>query len=945
LCLGRAYCGAGGWGRKLGPMNPTFSAHYISGTHWDREWYRPFQEFRVLLVRLLDELLDIMESNEDFRFFQLDGQTCIIDDYLEIRPENRGRLGKLMSEGRILAGPWFTMPDLFCVGDEALIRNLALGRRICHSWGVEPMPVGFICDMFGHPSQMAQIFAGFGIRDAVMGRGANEHTTPPYFNWEAPDGSAVFTFKLQDSQGYGAFALPRAVLEKPMFVTRTLTDYLAELGGAQNDDERLAVKEKWFRIELAKYVNHETGRANGSIVCLMDSMDHIPPATDVRRYLRLIEEACPQVKPRHSNLPAFFSEARELVRDLPTRRGELREPGKNKNDYLWLIPNCVSARVRLKQANDAAQNLLEKYVEPMLALANVRGANIPPKHLEVAWRNLLLNHAHDSICGCSIDGVHRDMVYRFDQARTLGETLRAQCLESLTQSAPELARAEEEFTLVIFNPLPEAREEVVEFDVDLPTNYRADFADGFFTQRLKAFRLETADGAEVPYQRLSFVPQTDERSRLPQFCFQSDGPFTRYRVAAHLPLPALGYDTLRVRPSRTPVRTVGTLRTGPTTAENEFLAMAIQSNGALSLSDKKSGQTYSDLLLFEDRSEVGDGWFHADSLNDEQILSSASRAQVSLAHDGPELTAFRITVTLDVPAHYDSHSERPVSQTVPLSISSVVTLRRGARAVEIETTVENIAEDHRLRLLLPTDVPSAKTYFAHHPFDFVERPIAIDPQTRDWQEMEIAEKPFLHAQAVSDGARGLAFLSAGGLHEGGVADDARRTQHITLLRSFRKTVSTAGESDGLEKGMLRFRYALLPFSGELPRAQILREVARLQTPVLTRQTGARPSGFPALTGEISRQGFIEASGDLVVSAIKPPEEGKGTVVVRLWNPSGETQKSTLRFWREVLSARALMLSEEADTAVPQPQVNGNTLSVEAAPHRIVTLEVVLKELG
>ena len=132
--------------------NTKYFAHYISGTHWDREWYRPFQEYRVLLVRLVDGLLDLMEAERDFRYFQLDGQTCVLQDYLEIRPENRGRLEKLIRSGRILIGPWFTMPDLFCVGDEALVRNLLLGRRISREWGVDPMPVGFICDMFGHPS-------------------------------------------------------------------------------------------------------------------------------------------------------------------------------------------------------------------------------------------------------------------------------------------------------------------------------------------------------------------------------------------------------------------------------------------------------------------------------------------------------------------------------------------------------------------------------------------------------------------------------------------------------------------------------------------------------------------------------------------------------------------------------------------------------------------------
>ena len=125
------------------------SAHYISGTHWDREWYRPYQEFRFLLVLLMDALLDLMESSEEFRYFQLDGQTCMLEDYLEVRPENKARLAKLIRAGRILIGPWFTMPDLFCVGDEALVRNLLLGRRISREWGVDPMPVGFAADLCG----------------------------------------------------------------------------------------------------------------------------------------------------------------------------------------------------------------------------------------------------------------------------------------------------------------------------------------------------------------------------------------------------------------------------------------------------------------------------------------------------------------------------------------------------------------------------------------------------------------------------------------------------------------------------------------------------------------------------------------------------------------------------------------------------------------------------
>lgn len=921
----------------------TFAAHYISGTHWDREWYRPFQEFRLLLVRLVDQLLDLMEQHDEFRYFHLDGQTCVLDDYLEIRPENRARLAALIREGRILIGPWFTMPDLFCVGDEAIIRNLQLGRRLAGEWGVEPMPVGFVCDMFGHPSQIPQLFAGFGLRDAVLGRGTNESTTPMYFTWEGPDGSRCFTFKLQDAQGYGALAVPRTAIEEDTFLAAGMTALQDDLAAAGDDPQRRgAVREKHFRIELAKYVQHEIGRANAATLCLMDAMDHIPPATNVERSLRLIKEACPDVHPRHSTLPAFFRDARGTARRVPVRRGELREPSRDKAGYLWLIPNCVSARVRVKQANDACQALLEQWVEPLVAVANAEGADIPLQHVRAAWRHVLLNHAHDSICGCSIDQVHRDMMYRYDQARVLGEQLRVQAVGALTARGRELARAKGEFTLTLVNPVPSARDEVVTFDVDLPLDWPTDFADGFFTQRLKAFVLETADGVPVPYQRLAFVPRMNERSHFARFCFLSDGEFTRYTVAARVALPPCGFTSLRVRPSATPVRAAGSLRTGPASAANRHLAIAIASNGTLTITDKATGQAYTDLLTFEDRSEVGDGWFHGQSLNDEQRLSTACAAQVAVVHDGPELVSFRVTVTLTVPARYEAAAERPGIERVPLEISSLVSLRRDARTVEIETRVDNTAEDHRLRLLLPTDCTGATTYVAHQPFDFVERSIALDARTASWQEMEIAEKPFLRMQSVGAGRRGLAFLSGGGLHEGGVMDDRRRTMLVTLLRSFRKTIGTAGEPDGLERGPTVYRYALLPFAGTLPRAAALQETAKLQAGILTRQTGVRPSGYPPMTGRgPATQGFVGLkAGRLVVSAVKPSEEG-GDLVLRLWNPTGRRQTDTVALWRRVKSACYTDLREIAIKNAKGPTVAGREIRVSAGPHRLVTVRVKL----
>ena len=916
-------------------------AHYISGTHWDREWYRPFQEFRYLLVNLLDELLDTMETNSDFRFFQLDGQTCILEDYLEIRPENRARLEALIRDGRLLIGPWFTMPDLFCVGQEALIRNLLFGLTICREWETAPMPVGFVCDMFGHPSQLPQILAGFGYHDCVLGRGTNESTTPPFFAWEAPDGSQVLVFKLQDANGYGAFALPRATVEKhKLFVRQTMKKFLRELNEAANDPAReREVRERHFRKEISSYVRHEISRG-GPVLCLMDSMDHIPPASEVGGYLELLHEACPEIRAEHSSLPRFFAEARALLSNPPVRRGELREPSRRRSEYLWLIPNCPSARVGLKLANDACQNLLERWADPLTAIANLEGAAIPRRHLRVAWKYLLLNHAHDSICGCSIDQVHRDMVYRFDQCRVLAEQLRAQAVGHLTAAGAELARHPGEFTLTLVNPLPEARNEVEVFDVDLPTDYPAEFRESFFSFPIKAFTLENADGTPVPYQRLEQIPVTNERSRHALYCFQSDGPFTRVRVAARVPLPGLGFTSLRVVPSSVPVRSHGSLRTGPLCAANEFVEIRLGSDGTLVLSDRRSGQEYRDLFQLEDRSEIGDGWFHVHSPNDTLICSGLGGAQAEVVHDGPALVRLRARVRLELPSRYDGHHQTPIEHRVPVEVRLDYILRSGTPAVDVEVRVENTCRDHRLRLVLPTDCAEASTYLAQQAFDFVERPVAIDSQTADWQECEVAEKPFLDIQALHAGERGLALLSAGGVHEGGVADDPRRTMHFTLLRAFRSTIATGGEEDGQEIGTRIFRFRLLPYSGEFPRSEALAQLARLQTGIFTRQTGARPSGFPPLEGNgPATRGFLEAlTGSLQISAIKAPETGSG-LVLRLWNPHAHEAKETLRFHRAVTAVVPLDLAERPAASCRAEIGDDHTVSLTAAPHAIVTVKV------
>ena len=135
--------------------------HVVPHTHWDREWYQPFQTFRIRLVHLMDRLLDTLARDPAYTHFMLDGQTIVLEDYIQVRPERRAELEAHVRSGRLSIGPWHVLPDEFLVAPESLVRNLLLGDRLCRQFGAK-MPVGYIPDPFGHVGQMPQILAGFG---------------------------------------------------------------------------------------------------------------------------------------------------------------------------------------------------------------------------------------------------------------------------------------------------------------------------------------------------------------------------------------------------------------------------------------------------------------------------------------------------------------------------------------------------------------------------------------------------------------------------------------------------------------------------------------------------------------------------------------------------------------------------------------------------------------
>ncbi|MDE3090167.1 MAG: hypothetical protein KGJ80_12360, partial [Chloroflexota bacterium] len=400
--------------------------YFVSHTHWDREWYEPFQVFRMRLVTCVDKLLRIFATDPDYKYFLLDGQTIALEDYLEVRPDREQALRDLVRTGRLQIGPWYVLPDEFLVSGEAIVRNLLRGTRLAREFG-RAMRIGYIPDPFGHISQMPQILRGFGLGTAVFRRGLADEPTELW--WESPDGTRVLVCYLRDGYDNAAWL--------------------------QRDDAG-------FVDGIRKLRDSLTPHAVTQNILLMNGTDHMEPWQDLPRLLNVAREKLADALIVHASLPMYVdavqAEIAQRRLDLGVVRGELRNPKRHH-----LLPGVASTRTWIKQRNARAQMLLEKWAEPLTAVISnwrleIGGAPLQSpitnyqSLLSLAWKYLVQNHPHDSICGCGIDQTHAEMSPRFDAVEQIAEQIIKESLSALVASIDTQSLGDA-VPLVVFNPV------------------------------------------------------------------------------------------------------------------------------------------------------------------------------------------------------------------------------------------------------------------------------------------------------------------------------------------------------------------------------------------------------------------------------------------------------------------------------------------------------------
>jgi mannosylglycerate hydrolase len=932
-------------------------AHYIPNSHLDREWTMDFQHTRCLTVAFIDHLLAILDEIPEYEFL-MDSQTVPLEDYLQVRPEERGRIERHVASGRLHIGPWYSAPDMNMILGESIVRNLLIGHREAQGFG-KVMKTGYTPFGFVHISQLPQIYRGFGIGTCFFYRGISKELVPKAeFFWEAPDGSRVLASRMSDMPRYNYYMnvwRKGLYADQPERLGRVckwsdgqqpfkICDEATRYDQGTILKRRFRVDREEIKRQLDALIERERKTFRTPELALMHGFDTSAPDRLEDEVLRLCQEMTGEgVGLFYSSLPAYAAavEAAVDADSLPVLRGEMKNPEIKPDGFQQTFINVISTRPRQKQLATRTELRLVRQAEPFAAIACALGVEWPAPFFGQAWRHLLKCHAHDTIAGCAIDRVEEDATYHLRQADSLANCLLKDSLGGIQVRINTGKAGADEVLITIFNPSPFARTETVACFIDLPSEL-----DG------RPLRLEATDGTPVPTQST----KTGNHGKI----YRDPQDLALYMDADEVELlfeavdvPGLGYAVYRLR-AGDPVAAKPGLTASSGHLENDFLRVAIAENGSLRLTDKTSGRVFDGLHVFEDVGEAGHPWMHRRVKRDVRVTSENAKADLRLVEDSALRAAVEVRMTLEVPAtsHYDEvarpaklgdeDSWRDPSEMVPLEIVSTLTLTPSARVLDIRTRVENRARNHRLRVLFPTGLKT-DVMVADNPFDVIERPIPRDAN-HPLAGIEQIDYTFLSMIGLGDGQAGFGFLGRG-LKEYEVLDDEARTLCVTLFRSCETWLCTTAcwdrlPDEGLQSlGRLDFHYQLAPHAGTWNEAGLLRRAEALNLPLIPCQSGADPGGAGKNPLAL-RQEFLSIDNPAVVlSGLKKAEES-ARLVLRVYNPSEVAASARLTFGFPVEEVLETDLNEEPTGAAIQ--LSDRALLLEFAPKQVRTLALILK---
>lgn len=814
-------------------------------------WLKPF----------FKKLLRLLGKHPDYRFV-LDGQTLIVENYLNLLSKKEAHLRekeirKFVKQGRLKIGPNYMAPDYSIPGGETLIRNILVGHRIARRFG-NVMKVGWLLDPFGLPSQTPQLHQGFGIESIFLWRGVpiEPEKLRSEWWWHSPDGSKTLTVYLADSY--------RNVMGLATFPE------LAE-------DRIIAEAEK-----LACFSSFEP-----PVVLLMDGYDLDPTPDDIAEMVgSLNRKLGKRIKLALATPEEYLKVIKKKINSQKVRLFNF-SGSLYSGRYNAVFPGVLSARIYLKQKNEEIERLFF-WAEFLSALSWTKGGSYWSDVLWQNWKTFLRNQPHDSICGVSIDEVHRGMMKRYHRVQKSLEKIIREQIVALAGAVDTFSKDKDDKVLVVFNPSPWPRKEVVKFWLNQSVLKKG------------SVLLKDDKGKHVSYQL------GKKRKGKAGFYFSAEVPCFGCRSY-------FLSSALTRAPRQKPVAGVE-VSEKDRTIENRNLKVKINPNGSLDILDKKTGKYYKNLGYFEDGGDAGDEYNYSPPKKDKVITSLDRKAKIELLDKGPLLAGFRIELELSLPISLTKNRVSRSGKTRAYPIVCYVFVAKDSSCVDFEVAVNNVVKDHRLRVCFPSFIKTNSS-FAKVQFGMAKYPI-LPKKLKDISQIPEKIRRTLIGQRetvpitwhpqrgfvdLNDGQVGLAVIAPGlPCYE---VLKKNNTIALTLLRS----VGWLARGDLLTRegdagpailtpeaqclGKHTFSYSIFPHRGDWLKAKVHQKTEERRLPLKSVLTDVH-------SGKLSKNlTFFELktkpAARLIVTTVKKSEDGN-SLVVRLYNTSDKRIRTNLQ---------------------------------------------------
>ena len=897
--------------------------HVIPHSHWDREWYFTTSRSKVYLMKDLGDVLNTLENDPEFKYFMVDAQGSLLDDYIKWRPQDKERISKLVNDGRLVIGPWYTQTDQLVISGESIVRNMYYGMKRCESFG-KYMNVGYVPDSFGQSGNMPQIYRQFGIEDTLFWRGVSDdmvkHTD---YNWRGDDGSVVFTTQIP----FGYY-----------------------IGG--NIPEEPEENEEFWQKECLEKAG---GRSATRHIYFPNGFDQAPVRTNLPQLVKERNEKDPENEYVISCIEDYIKDVKSENPELEEVQGELVIA-----KHMRIHKSIFSSRSDLKVMNTQIQNYVTNVMEPLLTISYNLGNEYPHEAVAEIWKLLFENAAHDSIGSCISDTANEDVYVRYKQARDIAVNL----VELHSRLIATNVKNDADMTFTAINTLPQKRKDTVIVKTYVPGG---------------KFAIIDEKGNDVDYTIIKSRDLTDyvlsqtimlDPSR--KFYVPDQVLEVTMAIKAN-DVPALGYvqysiDTQKDSHKETADKKV---------LENKYYTIEVEENGSLTIVDKANNVTYKNQGILVENGDDGDSFNYSPPRKDMEVFSNESKCTVKIS--GSDIyDQAEIHFDMVVPADLDERAEGKVSVT--MLVDMTVALRKDSKVIDFNVKVDNKGLSHRLCVLFDSQIVSAFNY-ADQQFGLIKRPNYYEKEMKlymesmnnktekkagiqelanwandqsTWQDPPISIEPTQSYVSLTDGKTGIAVIPQG-VREYEVLDDSKI--RLTLFRTYgfmgkENLIYRPGRASGeriietpaaqLLKEM-EFNFGFTSYAGDINDSDI-DTLAKQYNTNLEVYTYAEFLNGRLIFSQREIEGqnakihsLFETEGNLVVSAVKKAEEDDG-YIIRLYN--GKDHKDLddkIKFNFDIKEAYYTNLKEEKTEEI---KVENNTISVKELSHcKFVTIWV------